>query len=890
MGQDIRIATWNANGIKDKREELEVFLKLQNIDVCLITETHMTKESNLKLKGFKTYQTIHPENQARGGTALVIKENLNHYEEQHLQTMETQLTVVGVKCLNQNLKLGAIYCPPRYNLKKENYKNIMKHLGERFVLGGDFNAKHTDWGSRLITTKGKELRGAVRELGCNYHSTNKPTYWPTDRNKIPDLLDFFITRKVSSHFINIEENFDLNSDHSAVIITISENVIKRESKPFLVNKSTDWESLRIELENNIDLKVRIKTKQQLDAEAVQFMEKIQKAAWNNTREINNHNKITGTNYPMEIRNLVKDKRRARRIWQQTRDPSDKNILNRKSQKLKREILKLKNETFNYFLQNITPGEDTNYSLWKTTKKFKRPNLPNPPIRKADGTWARNSKEKATTFADHLADIFKPNDIETDVPLENPENEDELPILPVSPKEVAKEIKINLKSNKAPGFDLITGEILKQLPRKAITMLAYLINAAIRLKHVPSIWKIAEVIMIPKPGKPPNEAKSYRPISLLPVISKLFEKLLLKRLKPIIEQRHLVPNHQFGFRQKHSTIDQVHRITDIIEKALEGKQICSAIFLDVAQAFDKVWHEGLVVKLKKILPKQFVELLKSYITERLFRVKQEDEYSQLMEINAGVPQGSVLGPVLYLLYTSDLPKFHGLTVATFADDTALLAVGTTLEETTSKLQKGCDKIQEWTKKWKIKLNEMKSTHINFTYKNINNPFRVNLDGILVPYANTAKYLGMTLDTKLKWKEHVKKKRTELDIKFRGMYWLLGRNSQLSIGNKILIYNQILKPVWAYGAQLWGCTKEKHINRIQTFQNKVLRCMVNAPWFIRNSDLHRDLRVQEVATEIRDIALKHKSRLLSHINEEAAKLVNQQNIKRRLQRTKPFELVE
>lgn len=110
--------------------------------------------------------------------------------------------------------------------------------------------------------------------------------------------------------------------------------------------------------------------------------------------------------------------------------------------------------------------------------------------------------------------------------------------------------------------------------------------------------------------------------MLPIISKVFEKLLLKRLKPIIERKILIPNHQFGFRQKHSTIDQVHRIINTIEETLEEKLVCSAICLDVAQAFDKVWHQGLIFKLNKQLPTQYVTLLKSYISERLFWVRVE----------------------------------------------------------------------------------------------------------------------------------------------------------------------------------------------------------------------------------------------------------------------------
>jgi hypothetical protein len=118
--------------------------------------------------------------------------------------------------------------------------------------------------------------------------------------------------------------------------------------------------------------------------------------------------------------------------------------------------------------------------------------------------------------------------------------------------------------------------------------------------VPSYWKGAEVIRILKPGKPATKVTSYRPI-LLPVLSKLLEKLLLKRLKPILQEKQIIPNHQFGFRHKHSTKNQVHTITTLIEKTLEEKQVCSTGFLDVAQAFDKVWHEGFYYKLELFLP-------------------------------------------------------------------------------------------------------------------------------------------------------------------------------------------------------------------------------------------------------------------------------------------------
>jgi uncharacterized FlaG/YvyC family protein len=165
----------------------------------------------------------------------------------------------------------------------------------------------------------------------------------------------------------------------------------------------------------------------------------------------------------------------------------------------------------------------------------------------DSTWARNNKEKAETFADHLEKTFQTHEKRTMDNLRRIEEALNQTIPLITLKEILITIKNNINPKKAPGFDLITGEILKQLPHKAVVKLTHLYNAAFRLKYVPSYWKAAEVIMLLKPGKPATEVTSYRPISLLPVLSKLFEKLLLKRLKPIIDEKQIIPNHQFGFR-------------------------------------------------------------------------------------------------------------------------------------------------------------------------------------------------------------------------------------------------------------------------------------------------------------------------------------------------------
>lgn len=271
------------------------------------------------------------------------------------------------------------------------------------------------------------------------------------------------------------------------------------------------------------------------------------------------------------------------------------------------------------------------------------------------------------------------------------------------------------------------------------------------------------------------------------------------------------------------------------------------------------------------------------------MKHEDEYSTLKKISAGVPQGSVLGPILYLLYTRDLPNSEEATVATFADDTAVLAVGNDAETAANKLQTSITDVWNWTRRWRIKLNETKSVHTNFTNRKIKIQ-KIYINEQEVPYSNTAKYLGMTLDAKLKWKEHVKKKKEELNIKFRKMYWLLGRNSQLTVENKLLLYKQVLRPVWIYGIQLWGCTKKSNIQMIQTFQNKVLRSITDAPWYIRNDNLHKDLKVEYVSEIISKYAVNHDRRIQTHVNPEMLCVVEEaSHTLRRLKRVKPQDLV-
>lgn len=461
-----------------------------------------------------------------------------------------------------------------------------------------------------------------------------------------------------------------------------------------------------------------------------------------------------------------------------------------------------------------------------------------------------------------------------------------PIKHISLNEVADEIK-SLKTGKSPGHDLIDANAIKNLSRKCLIFLTNIFNAILRLDHFPTNWKTAEVIMIPKPGKPEHILSSFRPISLLPIFSKIFERIFKKRLLPLLKNENIIPDHQFGFRQKHGTPEQCHRIINTIIDTLETKKYCSAVFLDVQQAFDRVWHDGLLYKIKKLLPAPYFLFFKSYLGHRNAYVKVKDEKSPKIEIRSGIPQGSVLGPILYTLYTADMPISPRVTIATYADDTAIAAVDECPQNASFNIQSELNDLENWYKRWNIKVNSEKSSHITFSLRRGDCP-PVIINNEPIPKHNTVKYLGMTLDRSLTWKPHIKAKQNMLKIKSRKLYWLLGPKSKLNLNNKIRVYKAILKPVWTYGIQLWGTSCKSNINIIQRFQSKMLRLITNAPWYVRNSTISRDLQVRTVEEEIKRLSRNYNERLQNHPNPLAKSLLDNINETRRLKRKHVLDL--
>ena len=375
--------------------------------------------------------------------------------------------------------------------------------------------------------------------------------------------------------------------------------------------------------------------------------------------------------------------------------------------------------------------------------MKHPQQHVPPLQLHNDTWARTDKQKAKAFAEHLDTVFRPfpsqstaMDEETIMQELKAPHQMALPLKKIRLHEVVQVIQYKTHTTKAPGYDLITGKILKEHSRKGFRAVTQINNAILRLEYFPYHWKVGEIIMIAKPGKNPADVTSYRTISLLPQLSKILQKILLRRLTPILADAKSIASHQFGFRPQHGTVEQAHRIVHKINDDLDNKRFCTAAFIDISQAFDKVWHTGLFYKLKQALPHPAYTLLTSYLTDRMFQVRYQKEYTPLYAIHSGVPQGSILGPILYSLYSADLPETEQTGTATYADDTAILASHHDSIAATEQLQYHLCRLEQWIKRWRTRANETKSTHVTFTLRREDCP-PVYLNGKHIPQDATIK---------------------------------------------------------------------------------------------------------------------------------------------------------
>ena len=586
--------------------------------------------------------------------------------------------------------------------------------------------------------------------------------------------------------------------------------------------------------------------------------------------------------------LIKEKRRLRRQYSQKKDPATKTRINQLQKQVKEELKIESLVSWEKFCDSISLETNPTES-WRKIKNFLKPKGQRdyPTLHHANKV-AKTNADKAQLFAESVerhfgieSDHFDSNHFD-DVnkfiednyryfyPPEDPDdyrfdvgNEHEL-VADVDAPTLIKLVKF-LKRGKAPGPDNMYNEVLRLGTTTSLYHhLARLFTSSIQLGYIPTASKLATLRMLLKPDKLPSLTSSYRPISLISSIMKLFERVIEQRLRSHLEHIGFINKHQSGFRKAKSTDDHLFRLSQSIMESFNRGEHVVAAFLDVEKAFDNVWHNGLRFKIFQLdLPTKMTRWLSDFLVGRLIQVNVNSFFSSQISPKAGVPQGSVLSPLLFLIYVNDHPTPHHKqnSLSQFADDTAQWAFSRNVRIAAKLLQQDLLTLAMWCAKWRIKLNPVKTKVIIFSRSALARKTELNLKlyGEILKIYPQVKFLGITFDSQLNFKKHFEDILDRCNTRYHRLRLLVNKKWGPSPATLIQIYKQCVRPIFEYGSVSTITTSDNIISKIQRLQNKFIRLALRLPKYICPRLLHDSSGLPYVKDRLLSCATKSLDRI-------------------------------
>ena len=397
----------------------------------------------------------------------------------------------------------------------------------------------------------------------------------------------------------------------------------------------------------------------------------------------------------------------------------------------------------------------------------------------------------------------------------------------------------LKRGKAPGPDNIYNEVLRLGTTTSLFRhLARLFTSSIQIGYIPTAWKLTTLRMLLKPDKLPSLTTSYRPIILMSSIMKLFERVIEQRLRCYPEDIGFTNKYQSASGKAKSTNDHLFRLSQSVMESFNRREHVVVAFLDVEKAFDNVWHNGLRYKIFMLdLPTKMTRWLSDFLVGRVIQVNVNGFLSDKISPIAGVPQDSVLSPLLFLIYVNDLPNPHHRqnSKSQFADHTALWAASKNVQFAAKLLSRDLRKLAKWCAKWRIKLNPEKTKVIIFS----RSPLARKSEPILKLYGEKLKiykFLGITFDSKLTFQKHFEEILGRCNTRYHRVRLIVNKKWGPSPSTILQIYKQCVRAIFEYGSLSTITTSDTIISKIQRLQNKFIRLALRLPKYISVKLLH------------------------------------------------------
>ena len=436
----------------------------------------------------------------------------------------------------------------------------------------------------------------------------------------------------------------------------------------------------------------------------------------------------------------------------------------------------------------------------------------------------SASDKAKLFAKNFSKNSNLDDSGTSLPVFPSRTNPKLHNISITPKMV-KKFLTNLDSSKASGPDCIPVVVLKNCEPELSYILAKLFNKCLEESCFPDCWKVSSVVPVFKNLGERSTAKNYHRVSLRSVVSKVFEKLVSNRTVDYLEKCGLFSDFQYGFRSSRSTADLLTVVSDIIARAFNRSGATRAVALGISKAFERVWYAGLLHKRQSYgISGQIFGLISSSLSNRRLRVVLDGKSSQEYPVNASVPQGSILGPTLFLLYINDLPDDVICNIAIYADGTTLYSKCDQASdlwqqlELASELESDLRDIVEWGRKWLVDFNAGKAQLVSFDQSKSTGAIDVKMDGSVLEEKTSFKMLGWTFSSKLDWGSYIVSIAKTTSKKIGA---LICSMKFLSPEVALYLYKSTIPPCMEYCFHVWAGAPNCYLELLDKLQKQICR---------------------------------------------------------------------
>ena len=825
-----KILQFNCNGLRNKIIEIVNFMKDNKIKIAAIQESKLNDKALLPDLG--DFYLIRKDRQrdAGGGLAFIVHNSIQPQKlpdmqpDQHLETLA--IKIAGISIVN-------IYLPPVSSCSQGYNPDFSSILSfNNAIILGDFNAHDPLWYSSLSDARGSTLAEEIGDSNFGTLNCDKPTRLPS--NGQPTSPDISLASLSLLPVIEWDTKTTFSSDHLPIILNIQADFQEQysEKRTFVNFDKADWPSFKALTEE--EFSKLDKAKDVYDGEK-KFRKIINSVS--NLCIPQGRIKIVYPEVPREAANLIKQRDELR-----TNDPTSENIkllnddisnlvVNHRQDKVRKEV------------EDI----DRNCSdkLFKLIKRINgKSSNSNPPI-KFKGKYISNSFNIAKCFNKQYSSVVTHKSSCESRKIYKNIQKNKRDDHPRHTAEQTKEAIKKSKSSKALGPDKISNLHLKHLGPIGISYLTDIFNLSSATSQIPSIWKSSIIVPLPKPGKDPEESKSYRPVSLLCPAIKILERLLL----PILTENLHLPNFQHGFRSNHSTVTALYDFTESVSKGFNKPlppDRTVLVQLDLSKAFDMVSLDKLLKDLNTTsLPESVKRWLSCYLKGRQSRVQFRNETSSSKNVRTGVPQGAVTSPLLFSFYLSKIPNPpEGINIIQYADDISVYASGTDINKLTDKLNQYMITLLNYLEERELLVSPEKSTVTLFTpdRRQGNIHPKILLKDKIIPLEKTPKLLGVIFDTFLTFSQHIRASTDKFKTKANLMKSIAGSDWGQNKENLILIYKAIGRSCLEYGTPVWSTIiKECNWDLLQIAQNKALRIATGCLAMTGIDHLHQETKV-------------------------------------------------